>query len=72
MSDGNTYETPIVHAIEGGEGAELIKKVMDESCEGVFCAINDNYSPHDPLPCAMPTEQYCGATASFCSIRFTF
>ncbi|MDR2421237.1 MAG: hypothetical protein LBD49_03925 [Oscillospiraceae bacterium] len=71
MSDGNTYESPIVHAIDGEEGAELLAEV-ESSCHTVYCASGVIHSPHAPGPCASPVEEYCAASSSYCSVQYTF
>jgi hypothetical protein len=71
MSDGNTYESPIVHAIDGEEGAEMLDEVR-ASCRTTHCAAGIAHGPHAPNPCTMPTEDWCAPTANWCSVSYTF
>ncbi|MDR2421238.1 MAG: hypothetical protein LBD49_03930 [Oscillospiraceae bacterium] len=67
MSDGNTYESPIVHAIDGAADEELLESAR-AYCSRDYCGVGTDFHKPPNSSCAPPTANtYCAAASVFCA-----
>jgi hypothetical protein len=74
MSDGrSTYEPPVVHAMDGEEGAELLAEVQ-ATCHNVYCPIGTDYNSGPIGSSCVPPSAFvhCNSSSAYCSVQYTF